>query len=116
MDDLSAHKGKRVRELVEARGCELLVYLATLLAGLYPHRGSLRQDRGSCAEGPSQDPSGFGRGAGRGALGGHGYGRSRLLRALRVPQDGSIVMTNAVRGSANRRVANVSRNCGKAVE
>lgn len=27
MDDLCAHKGKRVRELVEARGCEVLVYL-----------------------------------------------------------------------------------------
>ena len=27
MDNLGAHRPKRVRELIEARGCELLVYL-----------------------------------------------------------------------------------------
>jgi hypothetical protein len=32
MDNLTAHKGERVRELIEERGCELL-YLPTLLSG-----------------------------------------------------------------------------------
>jgi hypothetical protein len=34
-DNLGAHRGDRVRELVEAQGCELL-FLAALLAGVLP--------------------------------------------------------------------------------
>ena len=35
MDDLTAHKGSRVRELIEARGCEVL-YLPPHAPGLNP--------------------------------------------------------------------------------
>ena len=35
LDNLGAHRGDRVRELVEAQGCELL-FLAALLAGVLP--------------------------------------------------------------------------------
>ncbi len=55
VDNLNAHKGERVRELIEARGCELL-YLATLLTGLQPHRGSLLEDQGVVAQGASTNP------------------------------------------------------------
>jgi hypothetical protein len=44
MDNLSAHKGERVRELVEGRGLAAFVP-AFLLAGLQPHRGGLQQDK-----------------------------------------------------------------------
>jgi hypothetical protein len=85
MDNLSAHKGKKVRELVEARSCELL-YLCRPTLRRLTHRGSVRQDQGSSsAEVRSQDPSGFGRGDGRSDLKGHGHGGSRLLQALRIP-------------------------------
>ncbi|HLL39740.1 MAG TPA: transposase, partial [Rubrobacteraceae bacterium] len=38
MDNLSAHEGERVRELLRARGCEVL-FSAVLLAGLLADRG-----------------------------------------------------------------------------
>ena len=44
MDNLSAHKGKRVGELIEECGCELL-YLASYSSGLQPDRGGLLQDQ-----------------------------------------------------------------------
>jgi hypothetical protein len=55
MDNLSAHKGGRVRELIEARGCEL-VYPPALLAGPQPDRGGLRQGQGALATGRGAHP------------------------------------------------------------
>ena len=48
MDNLlSAHKGARVRQLVEERGCELCCTYPTLLfSGLKPHRAHLLEDEG----------------------------------------------------------------------
>jgi hypothetical protein len=43
MDNLRAHRPKRVRELIEERGCELIYLPPYSLCGLQPHRGSLRQ-------------------------------------------------------------------------
>jgi transposase len=40
MDNLSAHKGFRVREIIEGSGCELL-YLPPYSPGLNPRRPSL---------------------------------------------------------------------------
>ena len=37
MDNLSSHKGSRIRELIEARGCEL-IYLPPYSPGPQPHR------------------------------------------------------------------------------
>jgi hypothetical protein len=45
MDDLSAHNSKRIKELIEQRGCELWYISAVLLSGVQPHRRSLRQDQ-----------------------------------------------------------------------
>jgi hypothetical protein len=53
MDNLSAHKGERVRELVEGRGLAAFVP-AFLLARLQPHRGGLQQDK----EPDTQSPGG----------------------------------------------------------
>ena len=50
MDNLSSHKGSRIRELIEERGCEL-VLPAPLLAGPQPHRASLLQAQGLAAKG-----------------------------------------------------------------
>jgi transposase len=36
MDNLSAHKGEKVRELIEERGCELLLYLPPYSPDLNP--------------------------------------------------------------------------------
>jgi transposase len=51
MDNLGAHRPKRVRELIEARGCEL-IYLPPLLPRPQPHRGS-PQRRSSTSSGRS---------------------------------------------------------------
>ena len=42
MDNLSAHKGERVRELIEAKGCEL-IYLPPYSPDYQSHRASLLQ-------------------------------------------------------------------------
>ena len=57
MDKLPAHKPNRVRELIEQRGCELVV-LAQLLPGLQPHRRGLLQDQGDPTQGLCQDSRG----------------------------------------------------------
>jgi putative transposase len=36
MDNLSAHKGERVRELIQERGCELLLYVPPYSPDLNP--------------------------------------------------------------------------------
>ncbi len=57
LDNLSAHKGERVRELVEAaRLCAAV--LAGLLAGLLAHRGGLLEAQGAAAADASEDPRG----------------------------------------------------------
>jgi transposase len=44
MDNLGAHRPKRLKELIEGRGCEL-IYLPPYSPGLQPYRGSLLKDR-----------------------------------------------------------------------
>ena len=46
MDNLSAHKGERVRELIEERGCELM-YLPPYSPNLNPIEQALSRSRGS---------------------------------------------------------------------
>ena len=50
MDNLSAHKGERVRELIEDRGCELL-YLPSYSPDLNPIEEAFSKMKGilSCA-------------------------------------------------------------------
>jgi transposase len=45
IDDLSAHKGERVRELIEERGCKLL-YLAPYSPDLNPIEGTFSKIKG----------------------------------------------------------------------
>jgi transposase len=45
MDNLSAHKGTRIRELIEGRGCELR-YLPPYSPDLNPSRRPSRRSRG----------------------------------------------------------------------
>ena len=49
MDNLSAHKGERVRELIEERGCEL-IYLPSYSPDFNLSRKLSRRSRGSCAK------------------------------------------------------------------
>jgi hypothetical protein len=70
MDNLSAHKGERVRGMIEGHGCELL-YLPPYSPDLNPidHRGSVRQTQRSLARGNGAEPRGAHRGDGYGARG-----------------------------------------------
>jgi transposase len=49
MDNLSAHKGERVKELIEGRGCELL-YLPSYSPALNPIEEAFSRSRASCAK------------------------------------------------------------------
>ena len=44
MDNLTVHKGERVRDLIEGQGCEL-IYLPPYSTGFQPHRGGIQQDQ-----------------------------------------------------------------------
>ena len=55
MDDLSSHKGSRVRELIEARGCELL-YLPPYTPDLDPTEEERSRSSRRCCERPERAP------------------------------------------------------------
>ncbi len=101
MDNLSSHKGERVRELVEGRGCELL-YLPPYSPDLNPIeeafsklKALLRQAGARTREAlvealgqaldavTARDARGF-------------FGRPRVLRALWLPSTGPTPMTTAL--------------------
>jgi hypothetical protein len=46
MDNLGAHIPKRIRDLIEGRGCELIYLPAPTPQTTQPHRGGLQQDKG----------------------------------------------------------------------
>ena len=50
MDNLGAHKGGRLKEVIEARGALPCFSCLCLLTGLLAHRGSLLQDKGAAKE------------------------------------------------------------------
>jgi len=98
IDNLSAHKGGRVKEIVEGRDCEL-IYLPPYYS---PHFNPIEQAfstlKGLLRQAEAH-PSGADRGDGEGALGAHGLGRTGFLCSLRLPRGGSTAMTNALRGA-----------------
>jgi transposase len=50
MDNLfSAHKGERIEEMIEGRGCQLLYLPSYSLRISTPHRGSVLEDREALA-------------------------------------------------------------------
>jgi transposase len=70
MDNLSAHKGKRVRELVEHMGRKLL-YLPPYWPDLNPIEEDFSKIKGfPCEKNRGQHPRSPGRGDGSSALGG----------------------------------------------
>src|SRR3712207_4280115 len=106
MDNLSAHKPARVRELIESRGCEL-IYLPPLLAGLQPDRRSVRQDQGYAAPGASPHEGRFGRRIGRSAFGDQCPGRQWLLRKCRLSSTSPTTVKRAD-GPFGRRIGFVA--------
>ena len=69
LDNLSAHKPARVRELIEERGCELLYLPAQRsCAGFQSDRGSVQQDKGPSASSRSPHQGSFDRRIGRSAI------------------------------------------------
>ena len=63
VDNLSAHKGGRVKEIVEGRGCELLLS-AALLAGLQSDRAGVLEGKGAPAASRGAHPRGADRSEG----------------------------------------------------
>jgi DDE superfamily endonuclease len=57
MDNLSAHKGSRVRDLIESKGCEL-IYLPPYSPDLNPYRRSVCQDKGVATQSRGSQPRG----------------------------------------------------------
>jgi DDE superfamily endonuclease len=96
MDNLSSHKGPRVRELVEERGCTLLYLPRPTLPRSQPHRRSVLEDKGPTARCRGAYPRGSHRSDGRSSRRGN-WGRcSGLLRASRLPRSGPSAMTDAL--------------------
>ena len=69
MDNLSAHKPARVRELIEERGCEL-IYLPAYSPDLNPIEEAFSQDQGHPTSSGSPYEGRLGGGVGRSAFGG----------------------------------------------
>jgi transposase len=102
MDNLTAHKGERVKELIEERGWEL-IYLPPYSPDFNPIeeafakiKGILRQSRSSQPRGPHRDHR-------SGDLSHQCSGCTGVLRALRIPCYGSTVLIAAVGPSSGSR-------------
>jgi transposase len=98
IDNLGAHRPKRVRELIEARGCEL-IYLPPYSPDLNPLEEALSKVKhllrkiGARTKGTSARSDGS-------SIGGREYRRrARVLRSLRLPHPGAATMKGAVRSS-----------------
>ena len=114
MDNLSAHKGGRVREIVEGRGCELL-YLPPYSPDFNPIEEAFSKVKGLMRKAEARTREALIGGDGPGAGRGHGRGRPGLLRPLRLPFDGSsfdrsTAMTNALSACTTLLVDGRSRN------
>src|SRR5215212_6813843 len=96
MDNLGAHKPKRIRELIEGRGCEL-VYLPSYSPDYNLNRRSLRQDQEPAAQGSSQEQRGSDRSDSSGAiLCDHCRRHPRLLSTCGIPSCRSTIVKRAV--------------------
>jgi hypothetical protein len=95
MDNLSSHKGQRVRELIEGRGCELL-FLPPYSPDLNPIERAFAKLKAWPAQGAGQDLLGADRGDGSGARRDYRPGCLGLLPSLRIPCPGPTAMTDAL--------------------
>ena len=98
LDNLGAHKGEGVRDLVEERGCGVL-FLPFLLSRLLADRGSLLEGQGAAAARVVGLHAG---GAGRGDGAGARRGRSTRSRS-RTQRDGSLTAAVASLGHLENR-------------
>jgi transposase InsO family protein len=98
MDNLSAHKTGRVRELIEGKGCELW-FMPSYSPDLNPIEEAFTKVKGHLRRAAARTREALsGGGDGRGALGGQAPGRGGMVRPLRLRVHGPILMNTAVRG------------------
>ena len=106
MDNLGAHKPKRVRELIEDRGCQLL-YLPAYSPDYNPIEEAFSKAKGEgqgiVAQGRSQDTRNPGRGDRPSALCGQLPRCPGLFRACRIPSAGSTTVKRAVSRTYDER-------------
>jgi hypothetical protein len=95
MDNLGAHKPKRVKELIEGQGCELL-YLPAYSPDYNPIEEAFSKIKRFLRKSWGQEQGGFGRSAGRGVICGRSRRGPGLLRACRIPSGGSTAVRCAV--------------------
>jgi DDE superfamily endonuclease len=95
MDDLGAHRPKRVRELIEQRGAKLL-YLPSYSPDYNPIEEALPGSRTPPSRRRGQDQGGLSRSDRSGAIRGQCPRRSGLLRACRIPFTSSPTVKRAV--------------------
>ncbi len=95
MDNLSAHKGGRVREILEEAGCEL-VYLPPYSPDLNPIEQAFSKVKGLLRQAEARTREALGGGDGAGALRGHHARGVRLPQPLRLPRPGPTTMTDAL--------------------
>jgi hypothetical protein len=95
MDNLGAHKPKRIGELIEERGCELL-YLPAYSPDFNPIEEAFSKIK-TFLQGRGQEQGGSSGSVGHGALRDQWRRSPRLLQACRVPSDRSTTVKRAVR-------------------
>jgi hypothetical protein len=95
MDNLTAHKGERVRELIEERGREL-VFLPPYSPDFNTIEQAFRGGQGNATQSRGTHERSADRSDRQGALCGDGHGRFGVLRALRLPGNGPTAMTAAL--------------------
>ena len=96
LDDLSAHKTERVRELIEERGAEVW-FLPSYSPDMNPIEEAFLEGEGAAEEGLRSHEGGAAFGH-RGGVGGRDGRRcAGLVHPLRLPFEGSIVVSTAVR-------------------
>ena len=94
LDNLNAHKGERVRELVEGRGCELL-FLPAYSPDFSPIEEAFSKLKALLRRAQARK-GGSGGGDRAGARRDHAGGRRRVVRPLRLPASGSATLRTAV--------------------
>jgi transposase len=84
LDNLSVHKGERVRQAIEAKGCQVL-FLPAYSLDFAPSEEAFSKLKAWLRRLTSADPRGVGGGHRRGALTDHRAGCARLVLALWLP-------------------------------
>src|SRR5215204_5815620 len=98
MDNLQVHKTKRVRELIEGRGCQL-VFLPSYSPEFNPIEEAFRGGEDVAEESEGQELGGVSRSHRCSPVCGEQARHSRFLRPLRIPNAaGAVTMKTALSG------------------